>query len=53
VIHGSFDLMDEYGRISAFPTTILIDRKGVIAARLVGSGTKEQFEAMLKPILAR
>jgi hypothetical protein len=27
--------MDEYGRI--------IDRKGVIAARLVGSG-KEQFE---------
>jgi cytochrome c biogenesis protein CcmG, thiol:disulfide interchange protein DsbE len=52
VIHGSYDLMDKYGRISVFPTTILIDRNGVIAARLAGSGTKEQFETMLKPLLA-
>jgi thiol-disulfide isomerase/thioredoxin len=52
VISGSYDLMDKYGRISAFPTTILIDRKGAIVDGLVGSGTKEQFEAMLKPLLA-
>jgi cytochrome c biogenesis protein CcmG, thiol:disulfide interchange protein DsbE len=52
VIHGSYDLMDKYGRISVFPTTIVIDRKGVIAARLVGSGTTEQFETALKPLLA-
>jgi thiol-disulfide isomerase/thioredoxin len=52
VISGSYDLMDKYGRISAFPTTILIDRKGAIVSTLVGAGTKEQFEAMLKPLLA-
>ena len=52
VISGSYDLMDKYGRISVFPTTILIDTHGVIAARLVGAGTTEQFETALKPLLA-
>ena len=53
VIYGSFDLMDKYGKISAFPTTILIDRKGAIADTLVGSRTREQFEELLKPLLAQ
>jgi thiol-disulfide isomerase/thioredoxin len=52
VIHGSYDLMDKYGKISVFPTTILIDRKGMIAGTFVGSRTKEQFEAALTPLLA-
>jgi thiol-disulfide isomerase/thioredoxin len=53
VIYGSYDLMDKYGKISAFPTTILIDRKGMIAGTFVGSRTKEQFEEALKPLLAQ
>jgi thiol-disulfide isomerase/thioredoxin len=52
VIFGSYDLMDKYGRISAFPTTILIDKKGVIVSRLVGAGTREQFETILGPLLS-
>jgi cytochrome c biogenesis protein CcmG, thiol:disulfide interchange protein DsbE len=52
VIYGSYDLMDKYGRISAFPTTIVIDKKGVIVDRLVGARTREQFESILKPLLA-
>ncbi|MGA2641632.1 MAG: hypothetical protein ABSG21_12105 [Spirochaetia bacterium] len=52
VIYGSFDLMDKYGRISSFPTTIVIDQKGAIVGTFVGSRTREQFEETLKPLLA-
>jgi thiol-disulfide isomerase/thioredoxin len=52
VIWGSYDLMDKYGKVSVFPTTIIIDRNGVIADTVRGSRTREQFEAMLKPLLA-
>jgi len=52
VIYGSYDLMGKYGRVSAFPTTIVIDRKGAIVDRLVGSRTREEFEEILKPLLA-
>ncbi len=53
VIWGSYDLMYKYGKISAFPTTILIDKKGLIAGTVVGSRRGDQFEAMLKPLLAQ
>jgi thiol-disulfide isomerase/thioredoxin len=52
VISGSYDLMDKYGRVSAFPTTIVIDQKGDIVGTLVGSRTRDQFEEILKPLLA-
>jgi len=52
VIYGSYDLMEKYGRVSAFPTTIVIDQKGDIVGTLVGSRTRDQFEEILKPLLA-
>jgi hypothetical protein len=52
VIWGSYDLMDKYGKVSVFPTTILIDKKGLIAGTVRGSRIGDQFEAMLKPLLA-
>ena len=53
VIWGSFDLMDKYGKVSVFPTTVIIDRNGFIADTVRGARTREQFEAMVKPLLAR
>lgn len=52
VISGSFELMEKYGKISAFPTTIVINKKGVITAVVVGSRSRDQYEKMLKPLLA-
>jgi thiol-disulfide isomerase/thioredoxin len=52
VIWGSYDLMDKYGKVSVFPTTVIIDKKGFIADTVKGSRTRDQFEAMLKPLLA-
>jgi cytochrome c biogenesis protein CcmG/thiol:disulfide interchange protein DsbE len=52
VIYGSFDLMAKYGKTSVFPTTIFIDKKGVIVSKLEGAATRPQFETILKPLLA-
>ncbi len=52
VIRGSYDLMEKYGKISAVPTTILIDKKGEIVASVVGSRTAAQYEELLKPLFA-
>jgi thiol-disulfide isomerase/thioredoxin len=51
MIYGSYELMGKYGKVSSIPTTFLIGRDGVIAARVVGSRTQGQYEAMLKPLL--
>jgi cytochrome c biogenesis protein CcmG, thiol:disulfide interchange protein DsbE len=53
IIFGSYELMEKYGKISVIPTTVIIDRKGAIAGTIVGSRTREQYEQMLKPLLAR
>jgi cytochrome c biogenesis protein CcmG, thiol:disulfide interchange protein DsbE len=52
MIWGSYDLMDKYGKVSVFPTTVIIDRHGFIADTVTGARTREQFEAMVKPLLA-
>jgi thiol-disulfide isomerase/thioredoxin len=52
VIWGSFDLMEKYGKISAFPTTVVINKKGEIVSTVVGSRTKDQYEDMVKPLLS-
>jgi cytochrome c biogenesis protein CcmG, thiol:disulfide interchange protein DsbE len=52
VIFGSYDLMFKYGKVRAIPTTFLISKKGIISFKVVGYRTKEQYEDMLKPLLA-
>ena len=52
VIYGSFDLMEKYGKVSAVPTTFIINKKGEIAATVVGTRTRDQYEEMIRPLLA-
>jgi cytochrome c biogenesis protein CcmG/thiol:disulfide interchange protein DsbE len=52
MIYGSYEMLDAYGRVRTIPTTFLITRKGDIAQRVTGSRTKDEYEAMLKPLLA-
>ena len=52
MILGSWDMMGQYGEVKAIPTTFLIDRRGVITQQVIGSRTQDQYEAMLKPLLA-
>jgi len=40
-----------YGGVTAIPTTFIIDRKGVIRERFVGSRPKAQFESIIKELL--
>lgn len=40
-----------YGSISSIPTTFIIDRKGNIVEKIVGSRTKREFEDKIKPLL--
>jgi cytochrome c biogenesis protein CcmG/thiol:disulfide interchange protein DsbE len=53
VIMGSYELMEKYGKVRVVPTTILIDKKGVIADNVIGSRTKDKYSEMLKPLLAQ
>ena len=52
VFMGSYDLMDKYGQVSAIPTTFLINKRGEIAAKVVGSRSQAQYEELLGPLLA-
>ncbi len=40
-----------YGPISSIPTTFIIDRKGNIVEKIIGSRSKAQFENKIKPLL--
>jgi len=53
VFYGSFDLMERYDKVAAIPTTFIVDKQGAIAAKVIGSRTREQYEEMLKPLLDR
>jgi cytochrome c biogenesis protein CcmG/thiol:disulfide interchange protein DsbE len=50
IVAGNLDAAAPYG-ISALPVTVLIDRKGRVAARHVGVVDKKMFEAELKQLL--
>ena len=52
VIMGSYELMYEYGHISAIPTTFIIDREGKIADTIVGYRNQAQYESLVLPLLA-
>ncbi|MBP1691171.1 MAG: hypothetical protein H6Q32_523, partial [Bacteroidetes bacterium] len=44
-------LTEQYGGIEAIPTTFIVDRKGNIVAKHVGSVTEEEFEKAVKDVL--
>lgn len=51
VDNNNFALTDAYGGISAIPTTLIIDKNGKIADKIVGAMTKDQFVAALNKAL--
>jgi len=52
MIYGSYELMGEYGEVGTIPTTFLVDKRGRIAARIVGARTRDQYEDMIKALLS-
>ena len=42
---------DIYGPVRSIPVTFVIDRKGNIAQKILGSRNKEHFEKIIKPLL--
>ena len=51
IVAGNFDTAAPYN-ITALPVTVLIDRKGRVAAQHVGVVDRKSFEAELKQLLA-
>jgi len=51
VVMGDADVVNAFGGIEAIPATFLVDRKGNVVAHHVGSMSKADFEAMIKPYL--
>jgi cytochrome c biogenesis protein CcmG/thiol:disulfide interchange protein DsbE len=51
IVAGNFDTAAPYN-ITALPVTVLIDRKGRVAAQHVGVVDKKSFEVELKQLLA-
>lgn len=53
VLDGSdrLDVEQAYGPMPGLPTTVIIDRSGVIAKRQTGAATKQAFARMLEPLL--
>jgi len=40
-----------YGPINSIPTTFIIDKKGNITEKIIGSRTKREFEDKIRPLL--
>ncbi|MCC6396458.1 MAG: TlpA family protein disulfide reductase [Bacteroidetes bacterium] len=51
IVIGDQALTEQYGGIEAIPTTFIVDRKGNIVAKHVGSVTEEEFEKAVKDVL--
>ena len=44
-------LLDAYGPLYGYPTTVLVGRTGAVCGRHVGPATKEEFEKEIKALL--
>jgi cytochrome c biogenesis protein CcmG, thiol:disulfide interchange protein DsbE len=51
VLVGNDKVAKDYGNVEVVPTTIIIDRQGNIAAKIVGSRSKEDFLKVIRPLL--
>jgi len=52
LLAGSLEVEKQFG-ILGIPTTILVDRNGIIRKRVVGFEYTTAFESALTPLLAR
>ncbi len=50
IVMADQDTQGRYG-VRAYPTTLVIDRNGVIRARYIGITPREEFEQAIKPLL--
>lgn len=48
---NDFAIWKRYG-VYAWPTQVLVDRKGIVRFRHIGEGAYEQTEAMIRRVLA-
>jgi peroxiredoxin len=48
---GQEDVLEAAGPVYGYPTSYFIDRSGAVCGTHVGIGTKESFEASIKPLL--
>ena len=48
---NNFAIWNRWG-VRAWPTTLLVDKKGVVRYRHIGEGDYEQTEAMIRRLLA-
>ena len=48
---GEDRLLDAYGPLYGYPTTVLVGRDGAVCGRHVGPATKEEFEREIKALL--
>ena len=44
-------LLDAYGPLFGYPTSVLVGRNGAVCGRHVGPATKEEFEQEIKALL--
>lgn len=51
IVIGDGALADAYGGIEGIPTTFVVDRKGNILSKHVGSVTEQEFEKLVKGAL--
>ena len=48
---GEDQLLDAYGPLYGYPTTVIVGRDGAVCGRHVGPATKEEFEREIKALL--
>ena len=48
---GDYKIWEDYGKIQAIPTTIVVDKKGDLVRRHVGMLSKADFEKILEELL--
>jgi len=48
---GQEEFLEAAGPVYGYPTSFFIDRSGAVCGKHIGIGTKESFEASIKPLL--
>jgi peroxiredoxin len=51
VLLGTEKVSKDYGEIVGVPTTFIINKQGKVAEKIVGARKKDEFMAVIKPLL--